>query len=336
MRCYLLIFLSLLMLTACSQVPPRDTSNQKVEENLLPERSKITAEERSPLYLSKDNGTSWEPFATEIPKDVNVSFFDTAYGEIVLATDNKGIFISENKRTSWKQISSTLPSPKINSLHVFDSTIYTGVFQYGIYVSENLGGAWHNINAQINDLSVQSICTLDGQLFIGTDSGLSRWSAEKREWEVLLEGLQVVSIERWQDKLVAGSTSGTLISDNQGQNWRIVHEMGALHYTHVVRGNLVEMLISGDLYISRDGGILWESSPYHPNHGTYVYEVIATPRSWLMSNNYGIFRSENSGLSWEHIVKIESMGFFDFICIGDEIIGGTRVWDEFRKKNSPE
>jgi hypothetical protein len=52
-----------------------------------------------------------------------------------VATDNHGLFLSDEKRQKWKQIGGSLPDFKITVLHLADGEIYAGVYRKGIYAS---------------------------------------------------------------------------------------------------------------------------------------------------------------------------------------------------------
>ena len=71
---------------------------------------------------------------------------------------------------------------------------------------------------------------------------------------------------------------------------------------------------------------------YQPREGSYVYEIVQVGPIQLMSNNYGIHRSEDQGQSWNLVCPTEAMAFFDLVPVGQEVYGVTRAWDEFRKR----
>jgi hypothetical protein len=74
----------------------------------------------------------------------------------------------------------------------------------------------------------------------------------------------------------------------------------------------------------------WISSSYQPRQDSYIYELVKAGNYLIMSNNYGIHRSSDHGQSWKLIYTTESMVFFDFLVVGQDIYGGTRTWDEYR------
>jgi hypothetical protein len=73
---------------------------------------------REVVLFSSDNGLNWQPLSSGLPDDTQASFLAKKGNEIVLATDNRGLFITHQNRTSWKSVSQSLPTLKINSLHI--------------------------------------------------------------------------------------------------------------------------------------------------------------------------------------------------------------------------
>ena len=132
--------------------------------------------------------------------------------------------------------------------------------------------------------------------------------------------------------MVAGTSQGTTISKNNGNHWEWIRKEGSVHYTHNIGKRIIELALNGDVVYSDDWGENWNPTQYEPRKGSYVYEIIECGEYQLMSNNYGIHRSSDNGKTWEHIFQTESMAFFDLISIGDKIYGGTRGWDEYRKR----
>ena len=106
-----------------------------------------------------------------------------------------------------------------------------------------------------------------------------------------------------------------------------------MHYTHNIGQRIIELVLNGDLAYSDDWGANWMQMEYEPRAGSYVYEIMEVGDYQLISNNYGIHQSKDKGLTWEHIFQTESMAFFDLVSIGELVYGGTRQWDEYRKRD---
>lgn len=96
---------------------------------------------------------------------------------------------------------------------------------------------------------------------------------------------------------------------------------------------IVAMNISGDLFTSDDWGKSWRLDNYFPHTGSYVYETVKVDQYFVLSNNYGIHRSNDAGKTWENIYKTEELVFLDLIVFGNTIYGGTAGWGERRGKS---
>lgn len=290
----------------------------------------IADENRNPLLLSKDFGQSWENVSKGLPKHIQVSFLEQMGSELVIATDNEGIFFSEANQSKWKATGKELPSAKINALYIDQATIYVGVYRAGIFRTSDAGTSWEAMNTNLPNLNVQAICKTEGQLLVGTDEGIFR--KVDKEWRPTNIQTQVLSLYEQAGRIVAGTSKGTAISIDEGATWTWVRTAGAVHYTHPVGNSIVELTLHGDLVYSNDWGKSWEQAEYEPREGSYVYEIVEVGPYQLISNNYGIHRSVDGGKTWEHIFHTEAFGFFDLLVVDNLVYGGTRSWDEYRKR----
>lgn len=326
------LILCLIIAQSCSSqkdsIPEKATAPIELPTFLAPQ----TITERGPLYLSNDFGTTWRAASYNLPKDIQVSFIEKKGNELVIATDNKGIFLSEKNKTDWTNISEGLPNNKINALHITENAILAGVYQKGIYETTNNGKTWKSLNYNLPNLRVQSIIKRKKYILVGTDEGIFKLKQNEKNWIKVSEGVQILSFDYSNGKYIAGTMLGTLLSEDDGATWKWIHQKGTIHYTHWVAGSIVEMYISGDVFISRDNGNSWNFINYEPRKAAYVYEIVKLENYWMMSNNYGIHRSEDEGETWELIYPTEQVGFFDFFEENNIIYGGTRDWDEFRKR----
>lgn len=126
---------------------------------------------------------------------------------------------------------------------------------------------------------------------------------------------------------------GVLLSVDEGEHWNWIHAEGAAHNTALINDKIVVMNISGDLFMSDDWGKSWYPGNYFPNAGSYVYETVKVDHYLVLSNNYGIHRSNDAGKTWENIYQTEELVFLDLIVFGNTIYGGTAEWDERREKS---
>ncbi|MEM6766193.1 MAG: hypothetical protein AAF655_14745, partial [Bacteroidota bacterium] len=152
-----LLFSYLLFLISSCQSPSHEVGkgNQVVPSPALRiEESSFT---RYPLLVSSDYGSSWQNGSRNLPDDISVSFLEQKGEEIVIATNNKGLWISRDQFNRWQQIGTELPSLKVNALHIDGDNVYVGVFRKGIYHSPDEGASWQSLNYDLPTLSIQAI-----------------------------------------------------------------------------------------------------------------------------------------------------------------------------------
>ena len=329
----LALLASVLPLVGCNaqSKPPNETSSQHTLDFLGTDDSPVT--DRVPLLVSMDIGQTWIDVSEGLPREMQVSFMQLLGDEIVIATDNMGLFISKDNHTHWDRVGHDLPGQKINALYIANQNIYVGVFGRGIFSSADAGQTWWPISYDLPHQNVQSICQFGKDLLAGTDAGIFILAENTTSWMPTNITVQVVSIDAYDGILVAGTSRGTAISRDKGESWTWIRTEGAVHYTRNIGSTIVELAINGDLVFSEDWGASWQSVNYAPREGSYVYEIAQIGQYLIMSNNYGIHRSTDHGKNWQLVYPTESMGFFDFLVVDGKVYGGTRVWDEYRKRN---
>lgn len=287
------------------------------------------ASSRHVIYRSMDQGLTWTPIKNDLPEDVQVSFMEPLGDDIVVATDNRGVFVSQDGLKAWQSIGKGLPGAKINALHTQGKDIWVSVYAQGIFYRAAESDTWQNLSFDLPQLRVQSIYKGES-LLAGTDDGIFELDPSNRTWSPLLKGPQILSIELLGEDLVAGTSQGSYLSKDQGQTWQPIHNLGAVHCTHVVGDQIAEFYLNGDLYLSADGGANFSEIYYRPREWSYVYEMVKAGDALIMSNNFGVHQSLDGGQNWQLVYPEEAVGFFDFLVKGDIVYGGTRIWDEYR------
>ena len=317
-----------LLLAACtSPNEPANDISAPVTKNSI--SVNIPKNNHFSLYRSSDYGLTWQAFGEGLPNGTQVSFMEMLGNEMVLATDNEGVLISENNLTAWKSVGLELPNKKINGLHIANGNIYVTVYKKGIYYSPNRGQNWISLNYDLPELRLQTILRLSDKLLVGGDSGIYALKDGEKKWHAIYQGPQILSFNHLENKIIAGTGQGVLLSTDTGGNWRWVHQEGAIHYTALLEDKIFAMHVYNEVAVSDDWGANWQEANYGPKEASYVYEVVKIGGYFIMSNNYGVHRS-NDGLNWELIYPNEKMIFFDFLVLENMVYGGMRGWDEFR------
>ena len=284
------------------------------------------------LYVSTDFGLSWTPAGGNLPDDATVEVMEKKGGQLVLGTENYGLFIGHPDNPVWKRAGQDLPNQKITALHVADQEMYVGVYESGIFVSRDDGASWQSLNHNLTDLSVRSILKIGDELLVGTNTGLFRSEQGQTRWKKIFVEGQVTSLKAGAGKIAGGTNRGIILSEDEGRSWRWILKKGAVHNIAILEDQLISMDISGDLRFFRDKGNYWETINYFPRQYSYIYEMARAGDYLIFSNNYGVHRSEDGGKHWELVFPNEETVFYDFQVEGQTIYAGTRGWNERRGK----
>lgn len=318
-----------LCFSSCTNEKPLEGATAKLSNSVA---SQSADNFISPVYLSTDGGLSWKAIKAGLPENVQGSFLCPYQDELLLATDNKGIFLSQKNKTSWKDISGNLPGKKINALFAHKKDVWVGVYQQGVFKSDDLGKTWINYSFNLPDVRVQAILIVDDQILLGTDSGLFLLDEITMLWREVFIGTQIVSLNLRGNYILAGTDKGALLSKDAGKTWEEIHRKGAAHNTAILDDQLFLMNISNPLFRSQDWGKTWGEANYGPKEESYIYEMLALGDTYLLSNNYGVHRSEDSGTNWTLIFPEKRFIFFDFVVVEGVIYGTTRNLETWRDK----
>ncbi len=325
---------TLLFATFIAAAPPDDPSSfspssLQFSGGTLPAPASVGG----PIYRSTDFGRTWLPLSTGLPAEAGVVALGRRGSQLLAATDNHGLFLSDERREKWHPIGRGLPDRKITAVHAAEDTIIAGVFRHGVYVTRNNGETWTSLNDNLPNLNIRAIqSTLDG-LLVATDAGIFKRAQDSRSWKPVFTECQIVSLNPGHGKIVAGGVKGVLLSEDQGEHWRWIHRAGAAHTTVLLDRKIVVMNISGDFFTSNDWGQTWHSAEYSPRQGSYVYDTVAVGPHLVASNNYGTHQSSDGGLTWQHLHDTEDRyAFLGLIAIGQTLYGGASPWAERRPR----
>jgi hypothetical protein len=181
------------------------------------------------VYLSENNGESWEPVNTGLPeKKFIVSLAvkgNRLFAGISTQPGSSSIYISNNKGDSWALYSTGLLSnPYVYALTVSDSLLFAGTNK-GVLVSSDNGGSWLPENEGLpSNAYVYSLTVSGASLFAGTWSdGVFISRNNGKNWVECNNGLpsnaRIYSLAANGNMLYAGTNKGVFVSENNGQRW---------------------------------------------------------------------------------------------------------------------
>lgn len=275
------------------------------------------------VHYSTDFGGVW----CETGMTAGNNKFIAKSGNVIL-TGTSSINRSTNNGDTYSPTSVTATLLSLD----FKKNIAIAGTTNGIYLSTNYGANWIN---PIVSGSYSGAAILDSTIFIGNSAGVSRSTNKGASFEVVLPLHDITRLQIVGTSVMAISSGGIDISYNHGnvwnplytgqnvkactivysdlfmamgntiqkstnggENWSVVFNAGApLSNVINLNGNLVALSTSA-ICLSRDTGQTWVQNKFH---FMQAYSVYKTANSFFSSsNNFGIYRSTNSGNSWNN------------------------------------
>lgn len=288
---------------ACCCSNPKEASTLPME---IPQNEKAAAVQKDStsgpavVYLSKDIGMTWQPFAAGMPADATVSCFLAHDQKIYATTEFHGVYRMEGNGP-WQAINTGLPqNVHIKAITAIGKTLVIGTSGNGIFVSEDDGMHWQFAPGALNAIPVRCLGVFAGKLFAGTDQGVYVSSDKGSSWQHVFGKIQITGFTALDKKLYAGIVNGAIMSEDGGATWRQIFQPNTLHDISNDGKYVYAMTLGGGLLKSDDDGAHWENA--NEGMGTlnlYTFEVKNIGADLFAGQWIGIYHSNDAGNTWE-------------------------------------
>ena len=265
--------------------------------------SKIFAGGSGGVFVSSDNGTTWQAVNNGLPTGVFVNTFAVS-GTTLYAGTNQGVYKSLDNGISWTDINTGLNYINVLSLAVSGTNIFAGTYYGGVYLSTNSGATWSLVNTGFKHTEITALAVLGNYIFAATWGG------------------------------------GIYMSSNNGTSWATVNSslpsntiIGAIVVTSLIvsGSNLYAALYQNGVYKSTNNGTSW-TTVNTGNTGLSNLNVISLATDgtniFAGTNGGGVFFTTSSGTSWAAVntglTSLNSNYVYGLAVIGGTVFAGTR------------
>jgi ligand-binding sensor domain-containing protein len=230
------------------------------------------------VFLSVNNGNTWEASNAGLAKDTVVSFA-VSNGTLFAGTLHSGAFASAGSAGSWTAANQGLPKDPLDTNYYVQITdlaaaggdLYAGTFHAGVFTLRNGGLSWTPASTGLGDPDVYSLAVSGNDLFAGTGPG-----------------------------------GGVFVSSDKGAIWTAVNN-GLLYMPGMVysvnrlaasNGSLFAGTFSGGVYRTENNGEIWTGA----NNGLSANSVLSLHAHgadlFAGTGSNGVFLSTDNGASW--------------------------------------
>lgn len=196
---------------------------------------------KSPLYYSTSKGVQWNRLSTFPSTEIIKALFALSDREIILSTEDNGIFYSPDEGETWQQRNNGLPVPGfkggLTRAKGNNFFAYTGVGD--VYLTHDAGVNWSKVQNGLEYYSAFTntqvlkdgtvIALIGGKLVESKDEGLN-WSPV---WTISgTSNLSFVFVDESDHVYVGnngspGMSQGIYVSKDKMQTWNKVYESTA-------------------------------------------------------------------------------------------------------------
>ncbi len=274
------------------------------ESLLIPSGSDLFYGTSDGVYRSTNNGSSWtnsrgfNSYVAAIATD----------GDALYLCGDAGIFRSADKATSWNRVDTGVIGTTSRAIAgSIDDAGTTHLYAAGAYIyhSSDLGSTWHRLDSGTR--LGTSIALLGKEVFVGSDTGLFRLSADRSRWiPAGIGGEYVRNVYSTGTTLLAATqpldfaSYGAYVSTDGGATWTVCAGFpnGALNFTSIGSDLFAGTYNSGVFY-SSDNGFNWTKCTNIPAGS--IYGIGSNDDYLFVSNGWtqgSIYRSSDKGVTW--------------------------------------
>ena len=254
------------------------------------------------VFLSKDNGTTWNEKKTGLPASGTVNTFAVIGTNVFAGMNGGGVFISTDSGTTWTAKNTGLTNVvgswiAIDAFAVKGTSIFAGGQFTDVFLSTDSGATWTAKSTGLNPYAGAQAFAVSGTNILAGQWGAGIWSSTDNgnTWTAKYTGL-------WSDTTLvwvrAFGVSGT---------------------------NIFAGTNSSGVFLSTDNGSTWTTKNTGlTNHGVGAFAESGT-NVFVGTNGGGVFLSTDNGNNW--IAKnagLDSLAVSAFAISGTNIFVGTR------------
>lgn len=282
------------------------------------------AQNRARIYISTDNGHSWEPADTGFPRNATVNDF-SAFGNALFAgTNADGVFVSHDGGWNWNRTGPGLQeNVKVNAVASTQKAILAGTGQEGVFASVDTGRTWQPTSKGLTNLQIRRLAVDKDRVFAGTNGGLFVSEDHGNSWSHLTGTGQINGITFLKGGIYVADLQGVILSRDGGRTWHRILTNEVPHNLSNDGASVFAMLYDGGVKKTADAGTTWISAQVGlpADLRQYTFQILHVNGVLFAGQWPGIYISSDRGASWSLISQLPpGQSITDLIQMGEETV----------------
>jgi hypothetical protein len=238
------------------------------------------------VFLSTNNGVSWNSVKNGLPKD-NMRALIVNGNYLYAGTATSGVYLSTNNGTIWTSVNNGLTNRSINAFAVIGTNLFVGTENGGVFLSTNNGTNWASVSTGFSNSDVYALAATDSFILAGCGNKLLRSTNNGNSWTVI----DSINFSFW-----GAIVSSIVVIHENNEEYSLYYGIKYLTYQGVY----------GGVRYSSDNGVSWNEKSF--SEGVSALTVISKEQGsknifvgcstdgW--GGGGGIYLSTNNGSSW--------------------------------------
>jgi photosystem II stability/assembly factor-like uncharacterized protein len=301
---------------------------------------------------AEDLSNQWFSFSMGLPENVSITCIaSNPIDHSIMIGTNLGVYMSLDFGETWEEKSLGLSDKEIQCIFFeeINRIYYAGTKQGGVFRFIEIANKWSSFNTNLPSKNIQVITSSKQFLYAGTKTdGLFRVKLGSEKWidlnfddkNPVIKTCEYRGILPVSDQIIlCATTKGLLITDNSGENWRLMEDnslLGSPLLSISMDSQKPNRLLIGTeakgLIESQDQGKTWKeiNGSFGKGKSAQFHSIVFNPKqpkTIFIASFETVFVSIDDGKTWKpavnglensviNIISLLSSNNENYLCAG--------------------
>ena len=255
------------------------------------------------VYISTNNGASWEPSNEGLPLHPHVYRIASHGDNVYISLYQGGVYRSIDKGSTWSPANNGADRLTFYSLFTNGQEIYAGSADGKLYYSADYGANWSEKNNGLPGNPISGFVSYNSKMYVGTADGLFESVDNGNIWNAInIPGLSpngIQSMTEYNGVFYVTNDGQMFVSNDNLASWILTPLGGGSTLTNLVgyEGVVYTTNSFGRYYYSSDNGVNWTMGQNTQTDSSANNILLSNDKLFMLTSE-GVFESFDDGSSW--------------------------------------